>query len=232
MKFPTLKTMLLAGATVLGMAGGASALTFDSIPGGTPATNNGLSPLGLSDPLNGWYGAELFLVGGPATITATFLGSEAGNTNSFFFGGDSAVTTPGAGGSNGVWTNNNTAGGGFKTWSANVNSGSLTFSFTTNGGLSVANGSNPDNTVGVASPGVNFFASFVQNQNAGSGQGVYLFFDDDGANNDDNHDDMVMRLDITSGDGRITVVPLPAGGLLLLTALGGVAVLRRRRKTA
>ena len=31
---------------------------------------------------------------------------------------------------------------------------------------------------------------------------------------------------------NFTVVPLPAGGLLLLTALGGMAVVRRRRKAA
>lgn len=31
---------------------------------------------------------------------------------------------------------------------------------------------------------------------------------------------------------QVSTVPLPAGGLLLLTALGGVAVLRRRRKAA
>lgn len=33
-------------------------------------------------------------------------------------------------------------------------------------------------------------------------------------------------------DVEVSAVPLPAGGLLLLTALGGVAALRRRRKAA
>lgn len=33
-------------------------------------------------------------------------------------------------------------------------------------------------------------------------------------------------------DFDVSAVPLPAGGLLLLTALGGMAVLRRRRKAA
>ena len=33
-------------------------------------------------------------------------------------------------------------------------------------------------------------------------------------------------------DLRVSAVPLPAGGLLLLTALGGVAALRRKRKAA
>ena len=31
---------------------------------------------------------------------------------------------------------------------------------------------------------------------------------------------------------RLSTVPLPAGGLLLLGALGGIAALRRRRKAA
>lgn len=226
MKFTTLKTMLLAGATVLGMAGGASALTFGSIPGSPGVTNDALVPLfgAGTTSLNGWYGAELFLVAaGPVSITATYLGSEAGNNNSFSFGGTTIQT---GGGTNTF----NPAG--ITSWVVNnVAPGSLSFSFSTSGGgLSVSNGSNPDNTVPAASPGVNFFTSFVGNQNASRGQGVYLFFDDDGAANDDNHDDMVVRLDIRGGE--ITVVPLPAAGLLLLTALGGVAALRRRRKAA
>lgn len=229
MNFRKLKTTLLAGAAVLAMSSGAMALTFGNIPGGVAGSNDGLSPLGLSDPLNGWYGAELFLSGGPATITATILGSEAGNNNSFTFGGNTYQT----GGGTNNWTGDNSAGGGITTWNlGNVGSGSLSFSFGTSGGLSVANGSNPDNTQPAPNPGINFFASFVENQNAGSGQGVYLFFDDDGAANDDNHDDLVVRLDITGGPGRITVVPLPAGGLLLISALGGMAVLRRRRNKA
>ena len=229
MSFRRLKTTLLAGAAVLAMSSGAMALTFGSIPGGA-ATNDGLTPLGLSTPLNGWYGAQLALYGGPSDITATFLGSEAGNTNTFNFGGDALVG--GGTGGTGTWTVDNSAGGGLDRFTvSNVLSGLLGFSFVTSGGgLSVFNGFNPDNTQPAPSPGVNFFVSFVHDQNASSGQGVYLFFDDDGAANDDNHDDMVVRLDITGG--KITVVPLPAGGLLLLTALGGLAVARRRRNKA
>lgn len=231
MKFSMLKTTLLAGAAVAAMSGGASALTFGSIPGGS-ATNNGLDPLGLSDPLSGWYGAELFLYGSDVTVTATFLGSEAGNNNTFNFGGDSFSTGGGTGGS-GTWTVDNSAGAGLGAFDVSgLSTGSLDFSFATSGGggLSVANGSNPDNTVPTPNPGVNFFVSFVEDQNAASGQGVYLFFDDDGANNDDNHDDMVVRLDIT--DGKIGVVPLPAAGWLMIAGLGGLAALRRRRKAA
>lgn len=47
---------------------------------------------------------------------------------------------------------------------------------------------------------------------------VLAFFGDGQKDND--HDDMIVR---------ISIVPLPAGGLLLLTALGGFAAMRRRK---
>lgn len=50
---------------------------------------------------------------------------------------------------------------------------------------------------------------------------VYAFFGD--GRRDSDFDDMVAR---------ISVVPLPAGGLLLLTALGGFAAVRRKKKAA
>ena len=49
-----------------------------------------------------------------------------------------------------------------------------------------------------------------------------------------------LRISMVNGTGdgfgvdgvRIALVPLPAGGLLLLGAIGGLAALRRRKKTA
>jgi hypothetical protein len=53
----------------------------------------------------------------------------------------------------------------------------------------------------------------------------FLAYDDqDGlpTSDDDNHDDYIVRVNVAS-------VPVPAAGLLLLTAVGGIAALRRRK---
>ena len=212
MKFKSLvAAAALAAATCIG--GSVSAATYGTIGPG----NDGLAPLGLTNPLGGYFGGDLYLVGGTADIQATVLGSEAGWNNRFGFYGNVYAT----GGNTGSFSV-----GGVQTFLATgVAPGLLDFWFGANSPLaSVVNGSNNDNT----GPLSNFFVSFLPTPTATFGQSVLLFFDDAGGGDDDNHDDLIVRLDIV-GDGRIAPIPLPAGGLLLIGALGGLAALRRRK---
>lgn len=178
------------------------------------------------DTLNGYFGANLYLTGGSADIAVTFLGSEAGFNNYFnFMGGIPGLTT--------FFTGGNDPGTGdfgnpVTQIVEDVSAGLLSFWFGVNGNVnSVENGSNPENVLGLA----NFFVSFVPDPNSTSGQSVLILFDDAGGGNEDNHDDMVIQLTIVGGDGYIAPVPLPAGGLLLIGALGGLALIRRRKST-
>jgi hypothetical protein len=173
----------------------------------------------LPGDLDGYFGGNLYLVGGDAQIQVTIVGAEAGFLNSFTFAGT-------------TWSfGNNSPGGVFNDTGVlapvmfDVATGLLDFWFGVNGtGQDVVNGSNPDNST--AAP--NFFVSFLPDPTATFGQSVMLFFDD-GGSVDDNHDDLIVRLDIVKGGGTIAPVPLPAGGLLLIGALGGLALIRRRK---
>jgi hypothetical protein len=201
-------------------AGGAASAATLNLVGGTAgwtpagkAKNDAVQPLGFGKTLQGYYGAQVYL-NGPAKLTFTLLGYEAGYTNKIVSGAQSM-----------------TGGGGTKFDPKGLGSflmtqsgaGLVDFGFWTSGGkLSVQNGKNPDNTLGKPFPGVNFFASFADRGNSRSGSVLWLFFDDDGASNDDDHDDLVARVDVAP-------VPVPAAGLLLVGALGGLAMVRRRK---
>ena len=57
------------------------------------------------------------------------------------------------------------------------------------------------------------------------GSGDFLYFADTSGTPGDNGGPVLDNV-------KLSAVPLPAGGLLLLGALGGIAALRRRRKAA
>ena len=140
------------------------------------------------------------------------MGYEAGAENSFTLGGNSV--NGGGGADYGTLTSPLDA------FNVATLAGTLEFIFESDlgGGRDVENGSDNDGAW-------NFFASFGPGmEDATSGTVLWLFFDDAGGiapgDIDDNHDDLVVR---------ISVVPLPAGAVLLLTGLGGLAIARRRR---
>jgi hypothetical protein len=200
-------SLLAIGAMSVFSATAASAATL-SIDGGTGVNLPGsysLSGLGggpsVGDLVMNFVGLGGGLkLDGPAKITFTFIGKEAGfsNTAVELIGG--GVLLDSIAGATISFTQ---MAGGF-----------VDFMFVTNGlgGQSIRNG-------GVSShPDLDMAFSSISNY----GQSVYALFGDGGGGNDNDLDDMLVKIDVAA-------VPVPAAGLLLMGALGGLAALRRRK---
>lgn len=202
-----LKMTLGALAFVAASAVSAAAATLSFVGTGQVQTNLKKNDLGL-----GLNGTDLdFISGdqkttdnglflsGPAKLRFTYLGSEAGNTNI-------ALSMASI-----IFTQASTVGDTADVFQAA--GGLVDFVFETtfpnrNKGVFPNNGvANPAS----ASYAIGYFL-------VSSREAIVLF--DDIAAGDRDFDDFGMR---------IQVIPLPAGGVLLLGALGGLALLRRRK---
>lgn len=207
-----MKTNLIAATALAAVLTTGTAAATLSIDGGTA----GITPSGgdLNDVLgsgvtwDGYYGGNVTL-DSAKTLRFTFVGFEAGYVNTFDIGGQTFV--------------NQTASPG-DYFDVEVGSGVIPFSFTVNSGAdSVANGANNPDTDTDTVP--NFFLSFndtTDTDNATSESALWVFLDDAGAGDDDNHDDLVVK---------ISEVPEPGMLALLGAGLLGAGVVGRRRRS-
>ncbi len=205
--FKSVKVLSAACVFAAFIGGSASAATL-SLSGGTnvvlganfnPAPVTGVVVGDSVTNFSGLGGGGLS-VSGPAKVTFTFLGKEASYSNS-------AVELFGLTG-----LSDTTPGASISF--TQVFAGLLNFKFSTAG----AGGAFIVNGVGSANSNLDMAFTSIFN----GGKSVIALFGDGGGGNDDDFDDMVVRIDVAA-------VPLPAGGVLLISALGGVAALRRRK---
>jgi hypothetical protein len=153
---------------------------------------------------------------GPARVTFTYLGKEAGFTN-FALGLSDTVLFSTA-----------TATVGQKSSEFTVAKGPLDFSFrsgTGNKAFGLANDGGYFGVTPVKGVGIGYSAFLSDKLVPKNGQSVLAFFDDSGAGPDMDFDDIGVRIDVVP-------VPLPAAGWMLLAGLGAMGAAARKRKAA
>ena len=139
------------------------------------------------------------------TLKFTFLGKEAGNTNSLLLNGLLAANSA----TNKVAIKD--------TFTLNANAGIVNFGFTGNGGVTASNMMKPELNI-----------AFIENtdsiKDAENNPFAFLVGFNDGGVNDADFDDYVV------GINEISAVPAPAALSLMASALGMFVIARRRNK--
>lgn len=208
---------LLAGLSALAAPAALQAQTVQVnyvASSGVPANNNFVTQLaGLGYTSYTTSGASLIL-SGPATIYFEFLGSESGFSDTFtadgLYGDPTRTETSGF---------ENHFASPIPIGFASFLGGSLTglLNFTSTGG-----------PMSSATVGMDGFGIFLgRGQTTGQNVSVfYLGFDDQITNQDDNHDDFIVRATV------LPPVPEPATWAMMLVGFAGVGVAMRRRRRA
>ena len=212
-----IRMAVLAGAfsAVAFSAGAIPAVTITGdFPGQFAGFNNFIDELDTALGGPPTFADELaFVLNTRSRLTFTAVAAESGRQNNFTVDRLGTLSEP-ANNLFGEGTDFMTSGG-LGSLSGTFEAGSLDslFRFTSTGFATVG------------SPGTAFLGVYLPG-GAASGDQFSKFFlaFDDGARSDDDHDDFLVRVDVTA-------IPLPASVLLLLAALGGLGVVSRRRRS-